>query len=310
MELSNFRACIGRLLRMPIRFSDYTANSLQASETSLILQGRMLSQQLRNIPLQSLSDAEFKVFSQFGDDGIIQYLIQNIAIEKEYFIEFGVADYVESNTRFLLMNNNWSGLVMDCSSENVQKIKNSYYYWKHDLIAKHAFVTVANINDLISSHVSCQNIGLLHIDVDGNDYWIWDAIHVVEPTIVVMEYNGAWGNSRAITVPYNEQFDRLQAHYSNIYYGASLCALNCLAKKKGYSFIGCNNAGNNAYFVRSTSLNDRIRPVSISNGFVERKFREERDSFGSLTYRKAVESQSALVGLPVFDVEASAIVPF
>ena len=81
----------------------------------------------------SIHQVEFKVFSQFGDDGIIQYLIHNAEIEVEKFVEFGVENYSESNTRFLLRNNNWQGLIMDASAEYIQEIKRQEYYWKHDL---------------------------------------------------------------------------------------------------------------------------------------------------------------------------------
>src|SRR5437016_2089526 len=106
-------------------------------------------QKKRNI--SSLKDVEFKIFSQWGDDGIIQWLINNIDIPNKTFIEFGVEDYRESNTRFLMMNDNWSGFVMDGSKDNVSKIENSEYYWKYELVAKSVFIDCDNINDLISS---------------------------------------------------------------------------------------------------------------------------------------------------------------
>ena len=160
----------------------------------------------KKVGVKTLFDVELKVFSQMGEDGIIQYLISNIEISSKRFVEFGVEDYSESNTRFLLMNNNWEGLIMDGSEENMKQVYSKDYAWKHSLIAKQAFVTKENINYLLSESGFTGNIGLLSIDIDGNDYWIWDAITVVEPDIIICEYNSVFGSRRAITIPYKNNF--------------------------------------------------------------------------------------------------------
>ena len=129
--------------------------------------------------LLKLEDAEFKVFSQFGDDGIIDYLINKLPIDNKFFIEFGVGDYMESNTRFLLMKNNWTGFVMDGSKDNINLLKKSYFYWKFDLNSKAVFITRDNINKLLSDGNVPSKVGLLHIDLDGNDYHIWEIIYML-----------------------------------------------------------------------------------------------------------------------------------
>jgi hypothetical protein len=252
--------------------------------------------------ISSLKEVEFKVFSQWGDDGIIQWLINNLDIPNKTFVEFGVEDYRESNTRFLLMNDNWSGLVMDASHKNILKIKNSYYYWKYELEAKQAFVTRDNINNLIASQNFHKDVGLLHIDIDGNDYWIWEAIDVIMPIIVIVEYNSVFGIDRPITIPYNSRFSRNKAHYSNLYFGASLKALHILARRKGYSFIGCNSAGNNAYFVRIDKLNDIVKEVSLKDGYVLSKIRDSRDKSGKLNYITGTRRLEVIKGMSVYNV--------
>jgi hypothetical protein len=137
---------------------------------TMLLAGLCSIEQQKIAVIDHLYDVEFKVFSQWGDDGIIQYLIRNLDIPNKTFVEFGVENYTESNTRFLLINNNWSGLVMDGSSENISYIKNDEIYWQYDLQAKHAFIDVDNVNDLISCAGFSEELGLLHIDIDGNDY--------------------------------------------------------------------------------------------------------------------------------------------
>lgn len=278
------------------------------NETKLLV-GKLLSNNLKKDRISNIHDAEFKVFSQWGDDGIIQYLINQIDTPVKKFIEFGVADYTESNTRFLLLNNNWSGLVMDCSHDNVNIIKQDNVYWKYDLSAIQAFVTAENINTILSSVGFTGEVGLLHIDVDGNDYWIWKAIDCLSPVITVLEYNSLFGSDRAITIPYNPEFDRMKAHHSGLYAGASLPAIYDLAHERGYSFIGSNSAGNNAYFVR----NDRIGKMSsltIQEGYVKSKFREYRDNNGCLTYKSGQEAIKSIAGMRVFNTRTNEIEEF
>jgi hypothetical protein len=217
---------------------------LQAAETQQQLLGKPLALTAKGRgALRSLHDAEFKVFSQFGDDGIIQWLICNLEIPNKTFIEFGVEDYRESNTRFLMMNDNWSEVVMDGSPESVARIVDSEYYWRFDLQAKCAFIDVENINDLLASAGFAAELGLLHIDLDGNDYWIWKAVNVVSPIVLIPEYNSVLGIDKALTVPCERTFSRTKAHYSNLYWGASLRALHELSASKGYAFVGSNSAG-------------------------------------------------------------------
>lgn len=276
-------------------------------ENTMLQNGKILLENiLRKKNISSIQDTEFKVFSQWGDDGIIQYLINYLEIGNKVFIEFGVENYLESNTRYLLMNNNWTGLVMDGSSTNVDKIKKSDFYWKYDLIAKSAFITSENINSLIEEVGFKGEIGLLHIDIDGNDYWIWKALHIVEPIIMIVEYNSVFGSDRSITVPYRSDFFRTDAHYSNLYAGASIAALCDLAKEKGFTFIGSNSTGNNAYFVKNNHLKD-LKPLTAEEGYVESKFRESRNKEGKLTYLRGSERLDIIKGLDVFNTRTNKI---
>jgi hypothetical protein len=277
---------------------------LMQSENQMLLWGKALAENMKSKQrIKSLSEVEFKVFSQFGDDGIIQWLVNNLDMPHRTFIEFGVEDYRESNTRFLMMNDNWSGFVMDGSEQNVARIVNSEYYWKHELVAKCAFIDTANINALIASSSFAKDVGILHIDLDGNDYWIWKEISVIAPVVVILEYNSVFGIDRAITVPYDKGFMRTKAHYSNLYFGASLRALHALSTGKGYSFVGCNSAGNNAYFVRNDKLNDVVRMTSLEHGYVFSKYRESRDRNGQLTYIAGSERMNIISGMPVINTD-------
>ena len=261
------------------------------------------------LPLR-LAQKEFRVFSQWGDDGIIQYLVHVLQIKSDSFIEFGVADFYESNTHFLLVNNNWRGLVIDGSADNIQELKNSPLYWRYDLQAETSFVTAENINQLLAKS-GFGKIGLLHIDLDGIDYWVLKVLDltIYQPDILILEYNSHFGAERAITVPYDPQFYRMNAHHSGQYFGASLAALDLIAEEKGYYFIGCNSAGNNAYFLRN-EYQDVTPPLELQEGFVDARFRDSRDRQGNLVYGSRQSAKKAIRGLPVINVENGQTEPF
>lgn len=277
---------------------------------SKLLTARVLINQMKSAgPLERIADAEFKVFSQFGDDGIIQYLVHQIGMSADLqtFIEFGVQDYQESNTRFLLMNDNWRGLILDGSKSNMDKVMQGSDYWRYDLTAVTAFIDRDNINDLFIRHGFTGEIGFLSIDIDGNDYWVWERIEAVNPMIVVAEYNSTFGAQYAVTIPYDATFQRSRAHYSNLYWGASLKAFCLLAERKGYAFVGSNSAGNNAYFVRLDKLAN-IKPLDIEQGYVAARFRESRNAEGDLTYLGSAARLQEISDMEVFDIEHAAMV--
>jgi hypothetical protein len=265
--------------------------------------GRIENRQLQCMDIKSIVDNEFKVFSQWGEDGIIQFLIRHVNIKHKIFVEFGVQNYTESNTRFLLINNNWKGLVMDASKKNIKYIKADPIFWRYDLTAVYAFITRDNINQLLRANGVTGDIGLLSIDIDGNDYWVWKTITVVQPAIVIIEYNHRFGADRAVTIPYDENFIRSNAHYSNIYYGASLKAFYLLAQEKGYAFVGCNRAGNNAFFVRRDLKPAELKEFTVEEGFAAGRFRESRDERGDLNYLSLQEEQKIIDGLPLVNLD-------
>lgn len=270
----------------------------------LILQGRALAlQNCSRAPFTALHEAEFKVFSQFGEDGILQYLIREAKVTREEtkFIEFGVQDYSESNTRFLLLNDHWSGMVIDGSEKYMNHLRRQDFYWRHDLTAVNAWIDRDNINRLIVEAGFAGHIGILSVDIDGNDYWIWEKIDVVNPIIVVAEYNSVFGSEHAISVPYDRTFQRHKAHHSHLFWGVSIGALAHLAERKGYSLIGSNTAGNNAFFVRNDRLG-RLKPISPVEAYVESRFRDSRDAEGNLNFLRGNQRRSEILDVPLVDV--------
>jgi hypothetical protein len=150
----------------------------------------------------------------------------------------------------------------------------------------------------------------LHIDIDGVDYWIWEALgEFIRPDILIIEYNSIFGIERSITVPYKEEFYRMKEHFSGLYAGASLKALVSLGKKLGYTFVGSNSAGNNAYFVSNEKHNIDIPSPSLEEGYVLSKFRESRNKEGKLTFVSGKDRLKLIKGLPVYNTETNSIEP-
>lgn len=248
-----------------------------------------------------LAEHEFRTFSQWGEDGIIRWLVTETGAAPKVFVEFGVEDYREANTRFLAEHDNWTGLVMDGGRENVERVRRSDVCWRQNLRAVEAFVTRDNINALISGQGISGEIGLLSIDIDGNDYWVWQAIDVVSPAIVVVEYNHRFGHDLSVTIPYDEDFRR-GGRYPVYYFGASLRALCLLGARKGYAFVGCNSNGVNAFFVRRDRLTAGLRELTPEEGYVAGSFTESRDERGLFVPASPERERAELMRLPLVRV--------
>jgi hypothetical protein len=277
------------------------------AEKNLFLSGQIAAKTVRSMQhVSSLYDVEFRVYSQWGEDGIIDWLIERLEVPVRAFVEFGVQNYVESNTRFLLANRNWRGLVMDGSAENVRGIRSNRDFWKYDLAAECLFIDKNNINDAIGRWFEGE-IGLLSIDIDGNDYWVLEQINVVNPIILICEFNSVFGDVWPISIPYDPAFNRTRAHHSNLYWGASLAGFKSLAARKGYVLMGVSS-GVNAFFVRedyAVRLERAIDHTEVSPS----RFRESKDPAGMKTYLSGTDRLAEIAHLPAVNVETGAVAP-
>ena len=244
---------------------------------------------------------EFKVYSQWGEDGIIDYLVSQIDVPEKSFVEFGVENYTEANTLFLLKHRNWRGLVIDGSAANIDAIHTGQVLWRYDLMADCSFITTDNINDIIRRNGLAGDLGLLSVDIDGNDYWVWQAIDCVNPRIIVAEYNSLFGPRALISTPYRADFYRTNADPSNMYYGASIAALTHLARTRGYTLVAGNSAGNNVFFVRNDCLGS-LKPQTVEQAYVQAAFREARGPEGEIKFMTFAQRQQAIGHHPVVDV--------
>lgn len=231
---------------------------------------------------------EFKIFSQTGEDGIIDHIFSKIGTKNKTFVEFGIQDGRECNTANLSLNFNWKGLLIEGDKKHATRAK-SHYAGKPVKVVN-AFITKDNINKIISENGITGEIDLLSIDIDGNDYWVWKEINAINPRVVVIEYNSSLGH-RPIAVKYAPDFERFKAHKSGLYYGASLSALTKLGKSKGYSLVGCCSTGFNAFYVRKDAAKNKLAELSPEEAFyIERKDRSLDKQFEEIKHLKFEEA--------------------
>jgi hypothetical protein len=269
--------------------------------------GRIELRQTLLMNNSNIHDNEFKVFSQNGEDGIIQFILSKVPVENKVFVEFGIGSYTECNTKFLLKHDNWSGLVIDGSDDYIQKLRDSSLYWQHNLQSECSFITKDNINDIITSKGISGDIGILSVDIDGNDYWVWEAIDCISPRIIICEYNSLFGSHKSVTSLYDPNFVIDKAHFSGLYWGASIAAFDYLARKKGYSLVGSNTTGNNIFFVR----NDVVGEIPIytpAQAHVESQFRISRNPDGSLSFLDQQAGLAVIADMSLYEVDTDKII--
>ena len=272
-------------------------------QKELILKAKLLSNQnLKLKRIKDLSEVEFQVYSQWGEDGIIDWLVNKFPEIPKSFLEIGTENYKESNTRFLLVNKNWDGFIIEADKNSVKDIKSQRVYWRHNLTIENQFVDQNNINTIIKRINIPKKLGLLSLDIDGIDYWVLKKLSVLEPSIVICEYNSLFGQKKAITVPYKKNYIRSNEHYSNLFYGASIKAFIDLLKKRNYFFIGTNSAGNNAFFVNQNIWKKAKKLIYEKKIFIS-KFRESRNSKGKLTFLNKKKSLEMIKNKIVIDLK-------
>lgn len=257
-----------------------------------------------------LRDVEFRAFSQYGEDGIIQYLLSMLSLPKhlEVCVEIGCENYREANTRLLLELNQWQTIVFDGSEESVKEIKKLECSWRLNLDSNFAFITRENINDHLRKAGVPRETGLLSLDIDGNDYWTWEALEATSPVIAIIEFNGLFGAEKAIAVPYDPHFNRFKAHHSGLYWGCSLKALELLGKHKGYQLVGTNSSGCNAFFVRC-DYSHHFKGVTTSEAYHKPVSRDARDEKGDFIFCNMNRQISLISHLTVFDFETNELTP-
>ena len=269
-------------------------------DKEIILLAQNLAKSNRQLTcIGDFADVEFSAFSQWGEDGIIDWLISKIPDIPKSFVEFGVENYVEANTRLLIQLRNWRGVVIDGSLKNIQNIRSQDISWRYQLDSYCDFITAENINSLISKSGLSGEVGLLSIDeMMRQIQYLEKSIHQINPVIVVIEYNAVLGDLFPITIPYAASFMRTRYHYSNLYFGASLPALISLGLEKGYTFLGTNTTGVNAFFVRSDYSSIFTSGLIRNIASYPSLFRESRNMRGRLLFSSGLQRSEIIRDCP------------
>ena len=194
-------------------------------------------------PISDITRYERHLYSQNGEDGILEALFAVIGTTNQYFVEFGASDAKECNARYLAQHRGWRGLWMDADCDHPHRA------------VRRETVTAENVEALFARYGVPRTFDLLSIDIDGNDYWVWRAITAYEPRVVVIEYNAMVPLQESRVIPYDPLF-RWDANTD--FFGASLLALQRLGAQKGYALVGCDRSGTNAFFVRRTLIPGRL----------------------------------------------------
>jgi hypothetical protein len=229
----------------------------------------LLSSERNRDPKRLLAHG-FRGYSQHDEDGMIQEIFERIGVSNRVFVEFGVGDGTENNTLYLMLSG-WRGLWIDGSKAHARFIRNqlSSFIQAGQLTFVHGFVDRDSINEMINKAHGAGEIDLLSIDIDGNDYWVWEVISVVQPRVVVIEYNAVFRPPAAIVAEYDKDF----VWSGTSYYGASLKALELLGSRKGYALIGCSLSGINAFFVKQDLVQNKFcAPFTAENHFEPPRF--------------------------------------
>ena len=205
------------------------------------------------------------MFSQSGEDGISEEIFRRVGTTNCHFVEFGVENGLETNTTNLLVKG-FHGAWIEADSRANQLIKEQFATLidKRQLHLQQSFITAENIQDLLANAAVPEELDLLSIDIDGNDYWVWKAIERYRPRVVVIEYNGTFRPDVRWIMKYEPTF----AWNKSTYFGASLKSLELLGAHKGYRLVGCNFVGVNAFFVRDDLVQDRFAaPFTAENHY-------------------------------------------
>jgi hypothetical protein len=219
----------------------------------------MLSARIRSLPGMSVVAAGLRFLksarlrpgslrgSQSNESILVESFANKLSIPKT-FCEFGF-DITEFNCS-RLVREGWRGLLIDGDR---QRVHFANRVLRKDpalkISAECAFLDLDNLSGTLRHFLGSDPLGVLSIDVDGNDYWFLDAVLPLRPALIVVEYNGSFG-LRSVSVPYDPVFDRHRKHASGWYHGASLIALSSLADTHGYALVAVSEAGGNAFFVR------------------------------------------------------------
>jgi hypothetical protein len=218
-------------------------------------------------PPLDLTLFELSVFSQNGEDGVLQEILRRIGVKRPHFVEIGASSN-ESNCLLLADAFGWSGIFIDASEEETEALRRKYRAVPEVRIIQ-ILVTPENLQDTLRRELIGEEFDVLSIDVDGNDYWLWASLQEYRPRVVIIEYNASQPHDTSVVQPN----DSAKSWDGTDSFGASLGALRLLAHEKGYRLVHTDLSGTNAFFVRedlagSGFLSEDLAQVRSPNYFL------------------------------------------
>jgi len=227
-------------------------------------------------PPYDLLAERFTFLSQNEEDGVLLALFKRIGVTDRRFVEIGCG-MNGGNSGFLTQECGWTGMMVDANPKSVEKL--AVRFAGHAVNVQQARVSRENVNGLLTAHGFTGGLDLLGIDIDGVDYWVWEAVTACTPRVVTMEYNWLFRDTRAVTVPYDADFD-VNTSGLRCYRGASLAALVCLGRRKGYRLVATE--GVNAFFLRN-DVAPNIAEVDVTRACrVPRNINEHKSAFDQI----------------------------
>ena len=241
----------------------------------------------------ALSVHRFRLRSQHEEDGITLALLRAAGVRHRTFVEIGCGS-TGGNSAILAYELGWSGLMVDANRKAVEGARQLFRFNSGVRVVK-ARLESKTIDTFLTREGVSGDVDFMSIDIDSFDYWLWNAITVCTPRLLVMEYNGLLGRDRAITVPDAPRPPVAPKGYG----GASLAALEKLARAKGYGLVLCEDAGINAFFLRDDVATDVPR-LTAAQAF--RSQLASYDAVGDSTRNVDIYAAAAEAGLPLVDV--------
>lgn len=212
-----------------------------------------------------LNRHEFQVYSQNGEDGIIEAIFDRIGATNRVFVEIGLQDGLECNSTWLLLKG-WSGYWLEGNPKSVAAIQDKFSgpIENRQLKVQQGFITAENVEAILQENGVPIDFDMLSIDIDGNDYWVWKAIERFKPRMVVIEYNALFRSNVKWVMKYNPT----HIYDGTSYFNSSLKSLELLGESKGYCLVGCDFLGINAFFVRrDLAGNNFCEPFTAENHY-------------------------------------------
>jgi hypothetical protein len=256
---------VRRFIKNSVTFN-FDPDSISQQLQRNIANQYMLAKQAGFLPYSDIKDAGFRVYSQFEEDGIILYVLAMVGFRTHRVVEMCCGTGDECMATNLILNHGFEGFLFDGDHNSIAAAKAFFASKKECLLysptVTQAWITAENVNDLILNAGCKGEIDVLSLDMDGNDYWIFKALDVVQPRLIIAECNNVIPTDRSITIKYDPNFSNPFDNFTT-HAGMSALAMQKLCKQRGYRMIGAHRHGFNVLFLKSGEGENFFPEVSV-----------------------------------------------